>query len=261
MKKRRLGQNFLIDHDIAQRIVDAADITAEDHVLEIGPGKGILTEYLLEKAKTLTAIEVDPLLCPGLQDRFGRNENFNLIQADAIRYDYSSIGPHFKVVSNLPYYAATHILKRLIDYHSRIIDMTVMLQKEVVDRLMAKPGQKEYGSLTVFVQFYNDTQRMLEVGKNAFSPPPKINSSVIKLTPLAEPRVRVSDSKMFFNIVHAAFLHKRKMLKNNFKDWENLFVTANNSTCLAGIDLSRRGETLSIEDFAGLSNYLHLSDE
>jgi len=256
MKKRPLGQNFLIDQSIAREIVRLAGICPGEPVAEIGPGRGILTQYLLQTANPVTALEIDPKLCAELKNKFSHRDNFRLIEADATRFDFSSLGPRFKIVSNLPYYAATHIVKRLIDYRDRIADMTVMLQKEVVDRFIAHPGQKEYGSLSVFVQFHCHVERLLEINKTAFDPPPKIESSLIKLTPLAAPRVKVEDTGTFFEVVHAAFCHKRKMLKNNLKVWENRFEQKNGTTHLAGIDLSRRGETLSLEDFAQLSNFI-----
>ena len=257
MKKRPLGQNFLKDTSIAEEIVRLAQISPKEPVLEIGPGKGILTRYLLETANPLTALEIDSKLCVELQQKFAGSDNFRLLEADATKFDYGQIGPKFKVVANLPYYAATHIVKRLIDFRTNVTDMTVMMQKEVVDRLVAEPGQKEYGSLTIYIQFHCQVERLLEIDKTAFSPPPKIDSSLVKLTPLARPRVEVEDQKKFFKIVNAAFLHKRKMLKNNLKDWQNKFQQANNQSHLAGIDLSRRGETLSLEDFATLSNFIH----
>ena len=257
MKKRPFGQNFLKDASIAQKIVQLAQISPDDPVLEIGPGRGILTQYLLQSANLLTALEIDTKLCAELQQKFAGNENFRLIEADAAKFDYGRIGPKFKVVSNLPYYAATHIVKRLIDYRAHVTDMTVMMQKEVVDRLVAKPGQKEYGSLTVYIQFHCQVERLMEIDKTEFSPPPKIDSSLVKLTPLSSPQVQVKDQKTFFKVVNAAFLHKRKMLKNNLKDWQNQFQRENDHLHLAGIDLSRRGETLSLTDFATLSNFIH----
>ena len=257
MKKRPLGQNFLIDPSVTRDIIQLARITPDDPVLEIGPGKGVLTQHLLETAKSLTALEIDKKLCRELQQKFGDKTNFHLIEADAAKFDYGSLSSGLKVVSNLPYYAATHIVKRLIDYRSRIKDMTVMLQKEVVDRLVARPGQKEYGSLSVFIQFHCQVERLLEIPKTAFSPPPKIDSSLVRLIPLPAPQVQVDDQKTFFKVVNAAFFHKRKMLKNNLKVWENQFQQDNDKTRLAGIDLSRRGETLSMQDFANLSNHLH----
>ena len=261
MKKPRLGQNYLIDENIAQEIIHQAGISNDQYVLEIGPGQGILTTLLLEKAKSLIAIEIDPKLCLALTDRFKENKNFQLIQADAVKYNYSALINKCQVVSNLPYYAATHILKKLIHYREYFTQITVMLQKEVVDRLVALPGTRSYGSLSVFIQFYCEVERVIEVNKEAFSPKPKIDSSVIKLTPLTAPRVQVDNLKTFFSVVNASFLHKRKMLKNNLTGWENLFQNQNGKAELAGINLSRRGETLSIEDFAGISNYINSCDD
>lgn len=255
-KKQPLGQNFLCDQHIPAEIVELANISPEDFVIEIGPGKGALTGDLLEQAKSLTALEVDPRLCSDLIKRFGSNPKFRLLQVDASKFDYSSLGSRFKVVSNLPYYIAMPILKRLIHYGSHITDMTLMLQKEVVDRLVAEPGNKEYGSLTVFIQYYCNVERLLEVDKSCFSPPPKVDSSVIRVTPLSAPRVAAQDEKIFFKVIHAAFLHKRKMLKNNLKDWKDQFHAENDKLELAGINLTRRGETLSLEDFAAISNAL-----
>jgi len=261
MKKQPLGQNYLIDEKIALEIIKQAGVNSDQHVLEIGPGKGILTALLLKKAKSLTAIEIDPKLCSALTECFGAYKNFQLIKTDALKYDYSAMRSEYQVVSNLPYYAAMHILKRLIDYRNHFTHMTVMLQKEVANRLVAIPGTRDYGSLSVFIQFYCQVERLLEVGKDSFSPKPKIDSSVVKLTPLMSPKVQVDNLKTFFAIVNASFLHKRKMLKNNLKVWQKLFQKQNGKTKLAGIDLDRRGETLSLEDFANLSNYIHIYND
>lgn len=258
MKRRRpLGQHFLVDTGIAGEIIRAAGVSPNERVVEIGPGKGILTEILLRQGVPLTAIEIDPKLCDGLQKRFGSHPDFQLLQADALKFDYSALGQNFKVISNLPYYAATPILKRLIRFRSRITGMTLMLQKEVVNRLAARPGQKEYGSLTVFIQYHCDVEKLFEIKKSSFNPPPKIDSAVVNLVPIGQPRVKVEDESVFFSIVHAAFLHKRKMLKNNLKHWEKQFLVDRDKIHLAEIDLTRRGETLSIQDFASISNYIH----
>jgi 16S rRNA (adenine1518-N6/adenine1519-N6)-dimethyltransferase len=257
MRKRPLGQNFLIDLNIAQNIIQLANVQPDESVVEIGPGKGILTNILIDQADSLTAIELDPWLSKDLQNRFGSTQSFRLIEGDASKFDYASLGAGLNIVSNLPYYAATHIMKRLIHYRKQICSMTLMLQKEVVDRLTAKPCQKEYGSLSVYVQYYCDVQRLLEIPNTAFSPKPKIDSSLIGLKPLPQPKVEVENPKLFFKLVNSAFFHKRKMLKNNLKDWEYLFKQEGGQAQLAGIDLSRRGETLSLEDFANLSNHVH----
>ena len=253
-KKRPFGQNFLADENIAREIVQLAGIRPDSAVLEIGPGRGILTNYLLEKAGTLTALEIDPKLIAALEKKSRSNPKLKIIHGDAITYDYSCVGADYQVVSNLPYYAATHIMKRLIHYRSRIHDMTLMLQKEVVDRLTAAPGTKEYGSLTVFTQFNCRVERLMEIGKASFSPQPKIESSLIKLTPLAKPSVEVDDQNTFFKIVHAAFFHQRKMLKNNFKLLEKQFIIDQYKIESAGIGLNRRAETLTLQDFATISN-------
>ena len=257
MKKRPLGQNFLIDPGIAQQIIQLAHIQPGEPVVEIGPGKGILTQLLIQQTDSLTAIELDPQLSRDLQKRFGDALSFELVEGDAAKFDYSSLGVRLNIVSNLPYYAATHIMKKLIHYRKHIRSMTLMLQKEVVDRLTAKPGQRAYGSLSVYVQYHCEVQRLLEIPNTAFSPTPKIDSSLIGLMPLPQPRVRVEDPKLFFKMVTSAFFHKRKMLKNNLKDWRHLFNKENGQARLAGIDLNRRGETLSLDEFADLANYLH----
>ena len=205
----------------------------------------------------MTAIELDPKLCRKLETRFSDTPSFRIIENDAAKFDYASLEPGFKVVSNLPYYAATHIMKKLIHFGNRIQSMTLMMQKEVVDRLTAEPCNKEYSSLSVYVQYHCKVERLLEIPNTAFSPRPKIDSSLFSLKPLPQPSVQVEDPQLFFKIVNAAFLHKRKMLKNNLKPWEDKFEQAR----LAGIDLSRRGETLSMSDFANIANYLHSKNE
>ena len=227
MKKRPLGQNFLIDLSIAQNIIHLAHIQPGEPVVEIGPGKGILTQLLIQQADSLTAIELDPQLSQGLQNRFSNTPFFKLVEGDAAKFDYGSLGVGLNVVSNLPYYAATHIMKKLIHYRKHIRSMTLMLQKEVVDRLTAKPGLRAYGSLSVYVHYHCEVQRLLEIPNYAFSPKPKIDSSLISLTPLSQPRVQVEDPKLFFKMVNSAFFHKRKMLKNNLKDWKHLFNEEN----------------------------------
>jgi 16S rRNA (adenine1518-N6/adenine1519-N6)-dimethyltransferase len=259
MRKRPLGQNFLVDSEIAHNIITLANIQSEDHVVEIGPGKGVLTQRLLPIARSLTAIELDPKLCLELESRFSEHSSFKIIEKDATKFDYASLNPGFKVVSNLPYYAATHIMKKLIHFGNRIQSMTLMMQKEVVDRLTAQPCNKEYSSLSVYVQYHCQVERLLEIPNTAFSPRPKIDSSLFSLKPLSQPSVQVEDPQLFFKIVNAAFLHKRKMLKNNLKPWKNQFEQE--QTRLAGIDLSRRGETLSMSDFANMANHLHFQND
>lgn len=255
-KKRALGQNFLTDPGIAEDIVQHAGIEEGGTVVEIGPGPGILTGSLLRDCGKLIALEIDPKLCHLLGKQFGSNPKFDLHQQDALVYDYSRAGSRFQVVSNLPYYAAMPILKRLIQYKAAIVNMTLMLQREVVDRLVAVPGTRDYGSLSVFTQFNCEVERLMEVGKQHFNPPPKVDSSVIRLVPRAAPPVAVDDLKTFYHVVNAAFFHKRKMLKNNLKSLCKYFDFTWQGIEDAGIDTARRGETLSLEEFATLSNLM-----
>ena len=255
-KKQPLGQNFLTDPDIASEIVRLARISPEGRVVEIGPGKGILTKLLLECAGSVLAVEVDPKLCGQLNRRFGKHPGFQLVEANAMTYDYSAAGSRYQVVSNLPFYAAMPIMKRLIHYRAHIVDMTLMFQKEVVDRLVAQPGTRAYGSLSVFTQFHCQVERLLEVGRDAFSPPPKVHSSVIRLTPLAQPPVTVDNLKTFYHVVNTAFFHKRKMLRNNLKGLNKPYQIDLKKIEDAGIKLDRRGETLNLEEFAALANLI-----
>ena len=260
-RKQPLGQNFLTDLNIASEIVRLANIQPEGRVVEIGPGKGVLTKDLLERAGSLLAVEVDSRLCGMLHRQFGKNPKFELVEANAMTYDYSAAGSRYQVVSNLPYYAAMPIMQRLIHYKDHIVDMTLMLQKEVVDRLVAKPETKAYGSLSVFTQFHCQVERILEVGRDAFYPPPKVKSSVIRLTPLKQPPVSIDNIKTFHHVVNTAFFHKRKMLRNNLKGLSKPYQMDIKKIEAAGIQLDRRGETLTLEEFATLSNLIETNHD
>ena len=260
-KKQPLGQNFLTDPQIASEIVRQANINPEGKVVEIGPGKGILTQLLLEQAASLLAVEVDPRLCGMLRRQYGKNPKFELVEANAMTYDYSAAGSRYQVVSNLPYYAAMPIMQRLIHYKKHVVDMTLMLQKEVVDRLVAKPETKTYGSLSVFPQLHCRVERLMEVGRDAFFPPPKVKSSVIRLTPLEQSPVTIDNLKTFHHVVNTAFFHKRKMLRNNLKGLSKPYQMDIKRIEDAGIQLDRRGETLTLQEFATLSNLIETSHD
>jgi len=260
-KKQPLGQNFLTDPQIASEIVRQANINPEGKVVEIGPGKGVLTHLLLAQAGSLLAVEVDPRLCGMLRRQFGKNPKFELVEANAMTYDFSAAGSRYQVVSNLPYYAAMPIMQRLIHYKEHVVDMTLMLQKEVVDRLVAKPETKAYGSLSVFTQLHCRVERLMEVGRDAFFPPPKVKSSVIRLTPLEQPPVTIDNLKTFHHVVNTAFFHKRKMLRNNLKGLSKPYQMDIKKIEDAGIQLDRRGETLTLQEFATLSNLIETSHD
>jgi len=196
-----------------------------------------------------------------LHRQFGKNPKFQLVEANAMTYDFSAAGNRYQVVSNLPYYAAMPIMQRLIHYKDHIVDMTLMLQKEVVDRLVAQPETRAYGSLSVFTQFHCQVERLLEVGRDAFFPPPKVKSSVIRLTPLKQPPVAVDNLKTFHHVVNTAFFHKRKMLRNNLKGLNKPYQIDIKKIEDAGIQLDRRGETLTLEEFAVLSNLIEANHD
>jgi 16S rRNA (adenine1518-N6/adenine1519-N6)-dimethyltransferase len=254
--KKSLGQNFLRDPHYLNRIADAAQVGLTDQVLEIGPGLGHLTTVLTLRAKKVLAIEVDDRLIPHLQSKFSTCWNFELIHADALEYDYGSLNNRWKVVANLPYYISTPIIQKLIVHRDKFISLTLMLQKEVAERIAAPPGGREYGYLSVLVQFYSDPRIEFKVPPGAFSPSPEVDSVVITLTLRDQPAVMVRDEAFFIRVIKAAFSQRRKTLRNSLKQLEapkDRMDAVFNST---GIDLGRRAETLSVEEFGKLADFL-----
>jgi 16S rRNA (adenine1518-N6/adenine1519-N6)-dimethyltransferase len=250
MTKKHLGQNFLFDPSILQRIVDASGITHNDNVVEIGPGPGTLTKMLAETAKKVIAIELDGELYEKLKKELSGYDNIELIHADALKYDYEILEP-FKVVANIPYYITTPIIFRLLDSKKNLGSMTLTIQKEVAERIAAKPGNKDYGVLSIAVQYYCKTELKFIIPKGAFRPVPKVDSAVIHIEILKEPRVKTTDEKLFFRIIKTAFSQRRKTLSNSLKP-----VAKNIKDILLEADIApgRRPETLTIEEFARLSN-------
>jgi 16S rRNA (adenine1518-N6/adenine1519-N6)-dimethyltransferase len=254
---KSLGQNFLRDPHYLNRIADAARVGPEDQVLEIGPGLGHLTAVLAQRARKVLAIEVDDRLILRLQSVFSACPNFELIHADALEYDYGSLSGRWKVVANLPYYISTPIMQRLIVRRDKFISLTLMLQKEVAERIAAPPGGKEYGYLSVLVQFYTMPRMEFKVPPGAFTPSPEVDSTVITLTLRDQPAVVVKDEAFFIRVIKAAFSQRRKTLRNSLKQLEapkERMDAVFNST---GIDLGRRAETLNVEEFGKLADFLH----
>lgn len=256
MARQPLGQHFLIDKNIVRKIVRAAQLQPGETVLEIGPGRGILTESLLEASGLVVAVEVDAGLCAHLRETFGARPNFRLIKADALVFDYTQVPNPFLVVANLPYYVSTPLLFRLLEQGTRIDRMVLMLQAEVAARLAAVPGSKEYGVLSVAAQFRCDVRVAFKVPPSCFRPQPQVGSAVVALTPLGRPKVTVHDEDGFFQVVRGGFAHRRKALPNSLRD--EGFEAGRTAAALAaaGIDPRRRAETLSIEEFAALSDAL-----
>lgn len=254
--KKSLGQNFLRDPHYLNRIADAAQVGPGDQVLEIGPGLGHLTTVLTQRAQKVLAIEVDDRLIPLLQDGFGTVPNFELLHADALEYDYGSLKGRWKVVANLPYYISTPIIQKLIVHREKFISLTLMLQKEVAERIASPPGGKEYGYLSVLVQFYTVPRIEFKVPPGSFTPRPEVDSIVITLTLRERPAVVVKNEAFFFRVIKAAFSQRRKTLRNALKQLEapqDKMASVLSSTC---IDLGRRAETLTVEEFGKLSDCL-----
>ena len=251
---KRLGQHFLIDADVIQRMVTAAAIRPEDNVLEIGPGLGALSEILVKEAGRLILVEMDALLAERLAARLARDRHVQMIAADFLRLELKDTFQErsLKVVASLPYNAATPILFRLLNHRTQFPQATVMLQREVAERITASPGTKAYGVLSVLIQLYATPETVCSVGPRSFFPAPQVHSQVIKLIFYKEPRVEVADESLFRQIVKAAFNQRRKTLRNALRGVGGADLEAVGQR--ADIDLQRRGETLSLEAFARLTN-------
>lgn len=255
---KSLGQNFLVDLTVVDDIIKGSQIDKDDHVIEIGPGVGTLTRELLKAAGRVTAIELDEKLLPILQEELKDYTNLNLIHADATKVDFAEIaeGGKIKFVANLPYYVTTPIITNMLNSKLEFETLTVMIQKEVAERINAIPGTKAYGSLTVLVQYYCDTEIVRSVPPASFIPRPKVDSTVIKLTKRSQPRVHVLDEELFFKIVRQVFNMRRKTLANNLRAMGYSKELTEEILTKAGIDLLARGETLSVEMFGHLSNII-----
>ncbi len=259
---KSLGQNFLIDQNIITKIIDGAEIGPEENVIEIGPGIGSLTQELTERAKKVVAIEIDKSLIPILKETLQDRDNVEVINDDILKVDLNRLirekfdNGAVTVIGNLPYYITTPIIMKCLEEKVPIKAIVIMIQKEVADRMKAKPSTKDYGALSVAVQYYCDVENIVNVPPSVFIPQPKVDSSVIRLIVLKEPRVKVISEEIFFGIVKDSFGKRRKTLLNSLSSGGlNLskdMVRAVFSAC--GIDEKRRGETLSLQEFAILAN-------
>lgn len=255
-----LGQNFLIDDSVLQDIVNSANIDKDDLVIEIGPGVGTLTKELLKKAKKVCAIELDYELIPILNEELKEFNNFELIHKDALKIDFNElIGEELntKLVANLPYYVTTPIISKLLKENYKFESLTIMIQKEVGERIAANPDTKEYGALSIFVQYYCDVEIIRRVSPDSFVPRPKVDSIVIKLIKLSEPKVKVKSKELFFKIVRSSFNMRRKTLWNGLKSLKLPQEELEKAFHDAGIDPKRRGETLSLNEFGKLADSIY----
>ncbi len=263
--RKKYGQNFLIDTGVLKKIVDAAQITGEDFVLEIGPGIGTMTRYLAERAGKVAAVEIDRELMPILEETLEPYDNVLLINNDILKMDIAALvqeqnaGRPIKVVANLPYYITTPIIMGLFESHAPLESVTVMVQKEVADRMGEGPGTKDYGALSLAVQYYARPEIMANVPPNCFIPRPGVDSAVIRLTRHEKPPVEVQDEKKMFALIRASFNQRRKTLVNGLANAGNPPVPkARTAEALEkmGLPLTVRGEALTLEQFAALSNLL-----
>ena len=263
---KNLGQNFLIDDNVINNIVNVAEINKKDFIIEIGPGLGTLTSRLVEKAGKVIAIELDKKMLQILNDRFTLYDNFSIINQDVLKVDLNNLiqkeniqNYTVKIVANLPYYITTPIIMKLLEEKLNINSITVMVQKEVADRMQTGPGNKDYGALSLAVQYYAEPYIVANVPPNCFMPRPKVGSAVIRLTCHENPPVQVKDEKLMFNIIRASFNQRRKTLANGLNNSD--LVNYPKEEILAAIEslgkgISVRGEALSLEEFAALSNFL-----
>ncbi len=264
--KRRFGQNFLVDRAVADRIITAVSPRPDETIVEIGPGQGALTSRLVEKAGRVVAIEFDRDLVPQLRAQFGAGANLKLIEADALTVNYCDViqpATQTRVVANLPYNIGTAILQRLIEQRHCISEMTLMLQREVVDRITAGPGSSDRGYLSVLVEAYCETERLFDVPPQAFRPKPKVWSSVVNLRVRPRLPVEVKDEELLWKIVSAGFAHPRKTILNNLREAPEAIQEllkkrggASIVLCDAGIPPLRRAETFALEEWALLMNAL-----
>ena len=263
--QKKFGQNFLIDTHVLDKIIRSAEITKEDMVVEIGPGIGTMTQYLACAAGKVAAIEIDKALIPILEDTLEGYENVQVINDDVLKVDIAKLveeengGRPIKVVANLPYYITTPIIMGLFENHVPLKSITVMVQKEVADRMQVGPGTKDYGALSLAVQYYAKPYIVANVPPNCFMPRPKVGSAVIRLERYDEPPVQVEDEKLMFRIIRASFNQRRKTLANGLKNSPELqFSKEEIEKAIEGIgkSVSVRGEALTLEEFAALSNLL-----
>lgn len=260
---KSLGQNFLIDDNIVDKIVAGAGIGPSDKIIEVGPGIGTLTREMASRAGALMAVEIDKNLIPILADTLGDFENVKIVNEDIIKADIRGLidenldGGPVKLVANLPYYITTPIIMRFLEEDINVTDIVVMVQKEVAERMNAQPGGKDFGALSVAVQFYCDTEIVAKVPRHLFVPQPNVDSIVIALRVRPERKYRVDSEDLFFKVVKAAFGQRRKTLLNSIASMGNLSKDMVKEVLEeAGIDPKRRGETLSLDEFANLSNVI-----
>jgi 16S rRNA (adenine1518-N6/adenine1519-N6)-dimethyltransferase len=266
--RKKYGQNFLIDNHVLEKIVRAADITKDDFVLEIGPGIGTLTQYLCDNAREVLAIEIDRMLIPILEETLADYSNVTVLNGDILKVDIAALVKKYnnnkpvKVVANLPYYITTPIIMELFEKKIPLAGVTIMIQKEVADRIQSGPGSKDYGALSLAVQYYAKPYIAANVPPNCFMPRPKVGSTVINLTPYENPPYHVEDENLLFLLIRASFNQRRKTLVNGIYNFDGLSFSKDDvlkALDALGLSSDIRGEALTLEKFIGMANHLALN--
>lgn len=267
--QKKYGQNFLVDTHILEKIIDSAEITKEDCVLEIGPGIGTMTQYLAERAREVIAVEIDKSLIPILNETLAEYDNVTIINKDILKVDIKSLGEEknggrpIKVVANLPYYITTPIVMGLFESHVPLKSITIMVQKEVADRMQVGPGTKDYGALSLAVQYYSHPEIVCQVPPSCFIPRPNVGSAVIRLTRYEKPPVQVSSEAFLFSLIRASFNQRRKTLVNGLTNAGNLHIKKEDileALNIMQLSPTVRGETLTLEQFARLAELIPIGD-
>jgi 16S rRNA (adenine1518-N6/adenine1519-N6)-dimethyltransferase len=258
--KKRLGQNFLVDKNIQEKIIRSSNLKKSDIVLEIGPGRGELTQAILDKVKKLVAVEIDKGLCAHLKEKFSSCGNFVLMEQDILKTDLSCLAGgkgsgKLKVIANIPYYITTPVISHLLEFRSIIRTIFLTVQKELALRLTAHPGSKDFGAFSCFVQFYARPRLIFHIRNNSFWPRPKVDSCFVELRVFSKPIAHVNDEKLFFKIIRTGFGQRRKFLRNSLA---KEFSAEDIRDCFkaVGIKEAARPENLSLWDFAGIADYL-----
>ena len=255
--KKPFGQHFLFDPNILRKIINNSGVSLDDTVVEVGPGLGTLTKLLSERVKKVIAIEFDKKLINRLKDNLFGRDNVEVVNADALKYPYETITGPFKVVANIPYYITTPLIFKMLEFRARVPSMTLLMQKEVAKRIVASPGGKDYGVLSISLQLYTTPKIKFTVSRKAFSPPPTVDSAVVHFDVSPAPLLEVSDEGLFLRIVKTAFSQRRKTILNSLKDFRGIKEAFQQT----GTDPGLRPETLSIENFAALTIALKLFSE
>ncbi|MCK5139820.1 MAG: ribosomal RNA small subunit methyltransferase A [Thermodesulfovibrionia bacterium] len=255
--KRRFGQHFLFDQQIISKIIACSMVTTNDTVIEIGPGPGTMTRLLAEQVKTVIAIEIDRKLIKKLKESVSMRPNIVIINADALRFPYETVKGKFKVVANIPYYITTPLLFRLLEFKKKIPSMTLLLQKEVAQRITASPGSKDYGVLSITTQLHTKPELKLIVSKGAFSPPPEVDSAVVHFAVYTQPHFKIKNEDFFLRVVKTAFSKRRKTIFNSLRSFKGIKEALNKT----GVDSQLRPETLSIKDFIRLAETLEKNSQ